>query len=641
MSGRKLMSCCLMVMLLCSLVPGMAAAVTVVPGTETPVVSDGVVQFASNSLLRGVPAGAQVTETPVSLVARQGIVIAGPVMKLEARDLSAEALACGLMLKMPCGAEQAVLAYYNEARTPWPAWEIVPDSKLVKQNGSLYVLGRITRMGVYAPLVLNARLLADSISAEQIPAQFGDRFVFPRLAGDYNYNIKIMNSSKPELVATDGTVGVTPYYFDTGALVNFRIYKGDDYADTSSIMVKVLAPTSAQRAKWAYAALKSMGTLLGQVQYASNANELQQAFKAWQNTQGTNVRRLFGPDVKPEQFFALLNRVNAERESIMTAHRGQLMKAYGSGEAEIQVLMTIYNAQAWQKVCTEEAYQWFSKALAGMGWSVDTLLALQSGLAGVIDIDRQAALTEMRAQLRRHTELISGSLQVNSKQKTAYALSFFGDNGLLGMNDYVDWHSSAPQVLSFSDDKGQPTVNGRLNPLWQQGNGQAPVYAGVKGCSDPMAYIMKFAVGSNMHPGIYVESLPDGMQKVPYRAELLGFGGYGNYEWKISKGRLPDGLELTDGVISGTTLEYGSFTFTVSMQDSAYRSERGYQLEVLRDDGEQAALIYQLNQALYHMEKAEIDYLSKLYSHVAAVNDKQWQEILGPHFTTVLLLKYK
>jgi hypothetical protein len=639
MSGRKLMSCCLMVLLLCSLGPAMVAADTDVPEGNTPVVSDGVIQFADHSLLRGVPAGAQIKATPVSLVARQGIVIAGPVIKLEARELSAEALASGLLLKMPCSGDQVVLAYYNEARTPWPAWEIVPESKLVKQNGSLYVVGRITRMGVYAPLVLNARLLADSITAEQVPMQLGDRFVFPLMPGDYN--IKIMNTSKPELVATNGTVGVPPYYFDTGAVVNFRIYKGDDYADTASMMVKVLAPTSAQQAKWAYAALKSMGTVLGQVQYASSANELQQALKTWQNNQGTNVRRLFGPDVKPEQFFTLFNRINAERESIMTANRGQLLQAYGSSEAEVQVLMAIYNAQAWQKVCAEEEYQWFDKALAGIGWNVQTLLAMQRGVAGVIDNDGQAALNEMRAQLRRHTELISGSLQVNSKQKTAYALSFFGDNGLLGTNDYVDWHSSALQVLSFSDDKGQPAVNGRLNPLWQQGNGQALVHAGMKDSPDPMAYIMKFAVGSNMHPGIYVESLPDGLQKIPYRVKLLGFGGYGNYEWKISKGRLPDGLELADGIISGTTLEYGSFAFTVTVRDSAYKTERSYQLEVLKNDGEQTALIYQRSKMLYHMEITEIEHLNKIYSHVAAVNDKQWQEILGSYYTSGLLLKYK
>ncbi len=638
MNGKRWICCILTALLLCWAAPGTALAAEAASGTASAVVG-GIVEFDYNSSLQGGPPGAAATATPVSLVARQGIVVAGPVLRLDVSGIPAELWQSGLLMKMPCQGEDAVLAYYNQTRQPWPAWEMVPGSTVVKQNGNCYALGRITKPGIYAPITLNARLIADSITEEQIPVQYGERFVFPQIPA--GYGIKIMNTSKPELVGTDGQVGVPPYYFDTAASVNFRIFKGDDYADSGHMMAKVLAPASAAQAKRAYTALKSIGTALGPIQYASSYDELQGALAAWRQREFPQMQHLFGRDVKPEQFLNLINRVDTERLRILTAHGNELLKGYGSSETEARMLMDIYSIRAWQEVCKEEPYLWFTQALDGMGWSFDTLLSIQNSLSRVIDADGQGSLNHTRALLRQHTELAGGQRHLARGEKAAYELRFFGENTGLNVNDYVQWRSSNTQLFSFSDQQGQPAAGGSLNPLWQGGDGEAVISAGSKSNLEPPAYIVKFKVGSNVPPGLFVESLPDGLKGTPYRVDLLAYGGYGVRDWKISSGRLPAGLELADGVIKGIPMEYGNFSFTVQFKDTFYKDTKNYELYVLPENSEENLLQYQRSQLWYHYLPAETEHLSMLYTHAQAVNDKQWQEILGPYFNSKLLQQYR
>ena len=115
---------------------------------------------------------------------RQGILVDGPVLKVEASGVPEQVWQSGLLLKMLCKGEEAVLAYYNLQP---PALAGLGDSAgLICSTAKreLVCTGRITKPGIYAPVVLNARLIADSITAEQIPVQYGERFVFPQLPGD-------------------------------------------------------------------------------------------------------------------------------------------------------------------------------------------------------------------------------------------------------------------------------------------------------------------------------------------------------------------------------------------------------------------------------------------------------------------------
>ncbi len=629
MNGRSVMSVLLAVLLLFGAAPATYAVAEQSAAT-------GTVVLQHNCLIQGVPSEAAVTATPVVQLSRQGIVMAGPAWKLDTSGISPEVWESGLLLKMPCEREGVVLAYYNETRQPWPTWEIVSGSSTIKLDDNCYAVGRITRAGVYAPLVLNARLIADSITAEQLPVQFGDRFVFPQLPN--GYNIKIMNTSKPELVGTDGSVGIPPYHFNTAAEINFQVFKDDDYAYTEKMMVAVLAQTEAAQAKQAYTALKSMAEVLGQMQYASNPEQLQVALKAWES-QSANLQRLFGRDIKAQQFVDLITRVNSQREKIMTAQRTELLNGYISSEAEAAILMDIYNARAWQQVCAEDSHSWFTEALDSLGWNLNTLFTIQSALSSVLDNDGQARLAHTRAVLRQHTELESGDLQLNSGEKSGFLVNFCGESINLNVNQHLQWHSSDPRVLAFSDLQGQPAVDGKFNPLWQQGDGQALITVGAKGSLDPKAYILKFKVGANSAPEIFAEALPPGMQRINYKFDLLGYGGYGVNKWEITSGRLPAGLELVGGIISGTTLEYGDFPFTVTIKSSIYESERSYVLKILPHNSD--PMLFQYSQLWYHYTPEEIEHLSRLNSYVSAVNVKQWQEILGHLYNNKLLQKYR
>ncbi|MBI3681179.1 MAG: putative Ig domain-containing protein [Acidobacteria bacterium] len=77
-------------------------------------------------------------------------------------------------------------------------------------------------------------------------------------------------------------------------------------------------------------------------------------------------------------------------------------------------------------------------------------------------------------------------------------------------------------------------------------------------------------------PGIFIQTastLPGGIVGSFYNAVLDATGGTAPYRWRLSQGLLPEGLQVnTDGVISGTPVRAGRFTFTVEVSDSASRT---------------------------------------------------------------------
>jgi hypothetical protein len=66
-------------------------------------------------------------------------------------------------------------------------------------------------------------------------------------------------------------------------------------------------------------------------------------------------------------------------------------------------------------------------------------------------------------------------------------------------------------------------------------------------------------------------TLPDGVVGTPFSTQVNIFGGVGAHTASISNGLLPSGLtlDLATGIISGTPLSSGSFSFTVQVTDSA------------------------------------------------------------------------
>jgi hypothetical protein len=69
---------------------------------------------------------------------------------------------------------------------------------------------------------------------------------------------------------------------------------------------------------------------------------------------------------------------------------------------------------------------------------------------------------------------------------------------------------------------------------------------------------------------ITAAALPNGTVNTAYSRTLAATGGTTPYNWSVSAGALPDGLTLntTTGVISGTPITAGPFSFTVQVADA-------------------------------------------------------------------------
>ena len=83
---------------------------------------------------------------------------------------------------------------------------------------------------------------------------------------------------------------------------------------------------------------------------------------------------------------------------------------------------------------------------------------------------------------------------------------------------------------------------------------------------------------------ITTESLPPPLVHQQYRVELKATGGTAPLEWKISRGNLPEGLDLdsSSGVISGVPAKPGELDVTISVIDSVGNTiSRDYKIKVV------------------------------------------------------------
>jgi hypothetical protein len=73
---------------------------------------------------------------------------------------------------------------------------------------------------------------------------------------------------------------------------------------------------------------------------------------------------------------------------------------------------------------------------------------------------------------------------------------------------------------------------------------------------------------------VQTSTLPDATAGTAYLQSLAASGGQAPYQWSVTAGALPSGIQLDDsnGAISGTTNLSGSFTFTATARDSASHS---------------------------------------------------------------------
>ncbi len=125
-----------------------------------------------------------------------------------------------------------------------------------------------------------------------------------------------------------------------------------------------------------------------------------------------------------------------------------------------------------------------------------------------------------------------------------------------------DWKS-----ISTSTSDCTYSVTGRLNGTYQyrvrglDESGHTSLWSNTRDVT--------VDTGSTPPPlTVKTTSLPDGFLNRSYDAPLEADGGISPYDWNLSDGVLPDGLTLSDGAITGTPTETGTFTFTVALTDS-------------------------------------------------------------------------
>jgi aminopeptidase N len=102
---------------------------------------------------------------------------------------------------------------------------------------------------------------------------------------------------------------------------------------------------------------------------------------------------------------------------------------------------------------------------------------------------------------------------------------------------------------------------------------------------DPDDWVLKYAVSSSWRLYFITlnSDLSEGAQYIAYNDTLDARGGSGQFTYSIVAGTLPTGYSFdSDGVLSGTTLDTGTFVFTARVDDdmSSYFDEVEYSLHM-------------------------------------------------------------
>jgi lysophospholipase L1-like esterase len=82
---------------------------------------------------------------------------------------------------------------------------------------------------------------------------------------------------------------------------------------------------------------------------------------------------------------------------------------------------------------------------------------------------------------------------------------------------------------------------------------------------------LSITIAAGSAPSITTTALPDATAGTAYSRPLAGSGGVAPYTWSVTSGALPTGLNLdvNNGIISGTATTAGTYTFGVTLTDSA------------------------------------------------------------------------
>ncbi|TNJ32880.1 beta strand repeat-containing protein, partial [Arenimonas terrae] len=173
--------------------------------------------------------------------------------------------------------------------------------------------------------------------------------------------------------------------------------------------------------------------------------------------------------------------------------------------------------------------------------------------------------------------LAPGAGTLNAPYGAAFSQAFTASGGT-GPYSYAVT-GTLPAGLSFSGDtlSGTPTVPGSY-PITVTATD-----TGSSGVGAPFSIAQNYTIDVPA-PTVVVApaTLPDPSAGVAYSESITATGGVGPYTFAVTAGALPAGLNLaTDGTLSGTATEVGTFNLTVTATDAnGQAGSRAYTLTV-------------------------------------------------------------
>ena len=194
--------------------------------------------------------------------------------------------------------------------------------------------------------------------------------------------------------------------------------------------------------------------------------------------------------------------------------------------------------------------------------------------AGTFDFSmtaEDASSSGKRMSAKQNYSLVVGSCQSCTKITITPATPRVNSNGHLQLsalvsnvsNPAVTWTASSG-VISSTGLFVAPAVTATV-----------PVTVMATSVAQPSAHtstIISVVASSNL--SISTSSIPVGTIGVPYNTSLAATGGQSPYQWSVSSGSLPSGLQLTasNGALSGAITKSGTFAFSVRVTDAAAHS---------------------------------------------------------------------
>ena len=113
-----------------------------------------------------------------------------------------------------------------------------------------------------------------------------------------------------------------------------------------------------------------------------------------------------------------------------------------------------------------------------------------------------------------------------------------------------------------------------------------------------------------------------GEVSVPFDATLTATGGNGTYAWSLTSGEIPPGLEIVDGVISGTPTTAGLYAFTATVTDTEGRvASYPAHIVIARKLAVSTLLLRRARQGFYYQAKLNT---------VGGVLPRTWRIVRGP-----------